>query len=566
MPHSPTPPRRRTASRPNPRAARGSSPLPARLFALLTLVAPALAQSNTTPGLDLRLADTWAMAAYQRVGTYPNGISAVGFWTTCCNPGSVAIPFQAAMSPDHGFIHYLVARESDGRLQQISDWSYVKHTFGSNNDPSACGTCAGPGRFSFVEVGCADTYASIQTVDHFLLGPPEEIDPWLGVWNPVCSYFDRGDPAVGGPQMCDGVRSLTNTQSYALNATVVHQPQVHDEDFLVPGASYYWQAGYLVPHEGEATRGDNIGSREFFPSWNGSGFTFTEGVTMQHGSVLQRWSGATVTSATNGADDGRFFVGVKVTGPVNGFWHYEYAVHDRDNHRGLGALHVPVCPTAQVRNFGFHDVDGNPLNDWIGSKVGNEVVWQTNGNPLHWNELFNFWFDCDAAPVPGSTLGLDQYDVGPGALTVSVLSTAPLGLYAEDLGPGCGAPAPVLFAAGSPQRATIGNASFTLQSAQNPAGAGCAFVLTLQPGSLPLGGGCTLYSSSWAGLVAPWMVVSDGQGLAQMPLPIPNDPTFEGIDLCFQAANVTAGGAFLGAFDLSNGLRVRIGSLITSCP
>ena len=47
---------------------------------------------------------------------------------------------------------------------------------------------------------------------------------------------------------------------------------------------------------------------------------------------------------------------------------------------------------------------------------------------------------------------------------------------------------------------------------------------------------------------------------------ITGDVPVEGIDLNFQAANITAGGAFLGTFDLSNGLRIRIGSLIAGCP
>ena len=53
-----------------------------------------------------------------------------------------------------------------------------------------------------------------------------------------------------------------------------------------------------------------------------------------------------------------------MTGPVNGIWHYKYAVHNRDNKRGLGSLRIPVCPQAQVTNFGFHDVDRDPLTYW----------------------------------------------------------------------------------------------------------------------------------------------------------------------------------------------------------
>ncbi len=528
--------------------------------------AAASAQANAVPGLDLRLEATWAIAAFQRAGSYPNGRSAIGAWTTCCNPGTVAIPFQAAMNPAHGFIHYLVAREANGRLEQISDWSYVKHTFGSNNDPSTCGSCAGPGRFSWVEIGCSDTYANSQAVDHFNLGPPEEIDPWLGAWNPQCSHFDRGEPPVAPSQLCDSIRSLDHNQASVLNQTVVHQVQVRDADFQTAGARFWWQAGYLVPAEAEAVRADNIGSREFFATWTGSAWSLAEGPTMLPGTILQRWSGASITSGTNGADDGRLYVAVRVTGPVQGLYHYEYAVHNRDNHRGVGAFRVPICADARALNFGFHDVDANPLDDWIGSKQGSELVWSGTANPLHWNSIFNFWVDTDAAPGT-AVVALDQLAPGPGAPTVAFAATAPVGLFAQHLGAGCGSNgAPRLFADGAPARATLGNASFTLRAAGNPTGAACGFVLTTTPGTLALGGGCTLYSLGFPGLLPPFMTIADGAGVAHMPLPVPTDPAFEGIDLDFQAANITASGAYLGAFDLSNGLRVRVGTAIAGCP
>ncbi|MFO1077746.1 MAG: hypothetical protein U1E73_08470 [Planctomycetota bacterium] len=537
------------------------------LYALLSLCLPftaLLAQANTIPGLDLQLLDTWAIAAFQRAGSYPAGKSAIGVITTCCNPGSVAVPFQAAMNPDHGFIHYIVAREADGRLEQISDWSYIKHTFGSSNNNSTCGPCAGQGNSSYVEVGCSDTYGNYQAVDHFNMGPPEELDPWLGTWVPQCSYFDQGDPPVAPNQTCDGIRSLTHAQASVLNLGVHHQVQVRDQDLLTPGARWYWQAGYIVPSEADAERDNNLGSREFFPTWNGSGFDMGDGPAMLQGTILQRWNGAAISSASNGNDDGRFYVAVKVTGPANGVYHYEYAVHNRDNGRGMAAFHVPMCGSARAWNFGFHDVDQDPLDDWIAQQIGNEVVWSTGSNPQRWNTLFNFWFDSDAAPVPGGSLVLDQAAIGPGALSVSVLSVAPMGLYAQYLGSGCGAVTPpVLFADG---RATIGNSGFVLRSAGNPAGVACGFVLTTTPGTTLLGGACSLYSASWTGYLAPFMTIADAAGGGAMPLAIPNSPAFEGIDLDFQAANIHAGGAFLGAFDLSNGLRVRVGSLIAGCP
>jgi hypothetical protein len=534
---------------------------------LAVLAAPVPAQPNVIAGLDLALESTTGLNDFVRSGAFPNGASAWGAWTTCCNPGTVPVLFQAAMDPDHAFIHMIVARESGGRLVQISDWSYVKHTFGSSNDPSTCGTCAGPGTFSQVEVGCSDTYANSQFVDHYWLGPPKEVNPWTGVWDPMCSHFDKGEPLAPLAQQCDGVRSLTTSQAAALNASLNHQMRVYDADLVVAGATYWWQAGYLVPGEAEGNRTNNIGSRQFTATWNGSSYSVTALGTMLPGTILQRWTGATISSAANGPDDGRLYVAVKVTGPTNGLYHFEYAVHNRDNERGVGGFRVPLCAQAQVSNVGFHDVDQDASNQWTASVVGAELVVSTAGNPLRWNSIFNFWFDCDAAPVPGGTLNLDQFDPGPGAASVAVTSTAPLGLYNQNLGPGCGNPAPPsLYATGSPPRATLGNATFALQSSGNPAGAACAFVASLVDGTFPLAPGCTLYSASPATLFPPLPAAANGSGVATLGIGVPNDPALEGAHVDFQAANVAAGGAFLSNFNLSNGLRVRIGNAVSTCP
>ncbi len=543
------------------------------LVALLGAAAAAdvLAQSNTIPGRDLRLETTSSIARFRRTGVHPNGVQAIGARTTCCNPGVGAIPFQAAMDPDHGFIHYIVARESGGRLVQISNYAWIKHTFGSNNDPGACGPCASVPTTSFVEPGCSDTYVASQAVDHFNLGPPAEVDPWLVTWNPVCSYFDRGNPAVAPALQCDGVRSLTQSQAQALNTAINLAMRVHDDDLVVPNATFWYQAGYLVPGEAEANRGDNIGSRQFTPTWNAgsNSWTLADGPSFLHGSILQRWTGASIDSATNGADDGRYFVAVVVTGPVDGRYHYEYAVHNRDSARGTGAFRVPVCAEAQVWNLGFHDVDRDPLTDWTAAKVGGEIVFQTTTvqpNPLQWNSVYNFWFDSDAAPQPGTVL-LDQYTIGPGALTLGVASTTPSGVFNQFLGAGCGAPAaPSLYATGAPDRALLGNGTFALRASGNPAVAPCALLLSVAPGTTALPGGCTAYTADVGSLLGPIVVLADAAGHAAIPLAVPPDPALEGQTFDFQLLNVTAGGALLGAFNASNGLRIRVGNLVSGCP
>jgi hypothetical protein len=526
-----------------------------------------LAQANTIPGRDIRLQDAFWIERYVRAGTFPNGVQAIGTWTVCCNPGTSPIPFLAPMNPTHAYIQYLVARESAGRFVQISNQAWVKHTFGSSNDPSPCGNCLNPGLSGFVEPGCND--ANYQAVDHFNLGPPDEIDPWLGTWNPVCSYFDVGNPPVAPAQQCDGIRSVDGAQAAVLNTAINQAMRVHDDDLNVAGANFYYQAGYLIPFEADALRGDNLGSRQFTATWNGGQWDLADSSAFLQGSILQRWSGATISSNSNGADDGRFFVAVKVTGPNNGLYHYEYAVQNRDNRRGMGAFRVPVCVDAQVSGFGFHDVDRAAISDWTAAKVGGQIVFQTNGvspNPLRWNAIYNFWFDCDAAPQPGTTL-LDQYDIGPGALAVSVPSTTPGGLWSQHLGAGCGNPgAPSLFASGSPARATIPNASYTLRSTGNPAGAACGFLLSTVPGSVNLGGGCTAWTGDVTTLLGPVTTLADGGGATSMSLAVPNTPSLEGVSLDFQMLNIAAGGVFLNAFNLSNGLRVRIGNLIAGCP
>ncbi|MEO6596711.1 MAG: hypothetical protein ABIP94_18345, partial [Planctomycetota bacterium] len=376
--------------------------VPLLLLALVavTTTDSLLAQSNKIPGRDIMLQDTYSIARYRRTGTYPNGVQAIGAYTICCNPGTSAIPFQAAMNANHGFIHYILARESNGRLEQISNYAWVKHTFGSNNNPSPCGNCVNQATTSFVEPGCNDTYANSQAVDHFNLGPPGEVDPWLGAWVPVCSHFDRGNPAVAPALQCDGIRSLTQTQATALNTSIGDAMRLYDSDLVVPGASFYYQAGYLIPGEAEDLRGNNIGSRQFTPTFGTTQWTLTDGPSYLLGTILQRWTGASIDSSPNGSDDGRYYVAVKVTGPTNGLHHYEYAVHNLDNKRGMGAFRIPVCPEAQALNFGFHDIDRDPLSDWGGAKVGSEIVFQPHPgsvNPLRWNSIFNFSFDCDAA-------------------------------------------------------------------------------------------------------------------------------------------------------------------------
>jgi hypothetical protein len=134
-------------------------------------------------------------------------------------------------------------------------------------------------------------------------------------------------------------------------------------------------------------------------------------------------------------------VAVKVTGPFGGLYHYEYAVQNLDNHRGGASLRIPLDASATFANPGFHDIDGDSTNDWTVSRVGNEVSFlAAANNPLDWNTLYNFWFDCSAAPSVGQVL-IDEARLGPGAIQVAVNSEVPSGIptaRVARVGEGCG--------------------------------------------------------------------------------------------------------------------------------
>ncbi|MCC6408772.1 MAG: hypothetical protein IT453_16540, partial [Planctomycetes bacterium] len=395
-------------------------------FVFVAFAATASAQSNTIPGLDIRLSSLGGLQNWGRSGAFPNGVSGVSMATTVCNVGSVTVGWNQPMNPDHPMISFVVAREENGRFEQISDRSYVKHGFLSTNQNS-CGTCGSVGGSpSLLKVGCSDTYSTGNNGNRYYLGPADEIDPWRGDWTSQCSYFDRGDPAVAPPQDCDNLRSLSMTMANGLPVTA-HRINLTDADLDHPAATYWYQGMYTVRGEAEANRGNNTAVKQFTPTWNGTAWVVAPTGAQFSGTILDRWTGATVNSNTNGVDDGRLYVGVKVTGPSAGVWHYEYVVYNRDNFRAAGALHIPLAAGATVSNVTFRDLDTNVGNDWQFAQLSNELVFTTALNPLEWGTLYNFGFDCDAGPL-ASAASLNPFHAGGGAGVISVGTTAPLDL------------------------------------------------------------------------------------------------------------------------------------------
>jgi hypothetical protein len=417
-------------------------PLGITLAASLSL--PAAAQK------DVAVVDLAGVQQMGRTGVYPNGLTAIASISAICNQGSEDIPWLAAMNEDHPMMAFLMARERGGRFEQISDRSYVKHAVNAFNTPG-CGACPVFGSQPVLAVGCVDTYQASINANNYHLGPPDEIDPFLATWTAACSHFDRGEPPEPPPLDCDGIRSLTQAQATAMGP-IGHRLQVPDAELDDDTASYYWQVHNLVRGEAESLRGDNLGWRGVDPTWGGTNWTFPTTTFVQTGSVLNAWSGATVSSAVNGAVDGRVFVAGRVTSVACGT-HFEYAVHNRDNAGGIHVFRVPLASGAVVVNAGMKDVDGDPLNDWTVALGPTEVAFIAPAGPLAWNTIYNFWFDTDASAQAGSasleqasgsgTLSVAGLPVPSGALAVAATAYCTAGTAAS----GCRA---VLSASGFP--------------------------------------------------------------------------------------------------------------------
>lgn len=536
------------------------------------LCATAFAQSNQRgPGYNAALTNAYSATDWGRRGVYPNGQVAVSFANQLCNPGSINVNWYspggsigASIQSDHPKFGFLVARELDGRLVQISDWSYCKHAFFALSSASVCGGTCQPTSGNQLGVSCSDIYSNGNNASRNYLGPPAEIDPWLGTWNPIGSYFDIGQPLQAGyPLPADQIYSLSTTGYDALEKRVI-LPEA-----LVPvGQDMFFQILVIVEGERVENRANNIGTNSFrmtivnpTATGNSAWSTVTTG-SMQQNTILHRWAGATVTTGSNGGTgtyfdaDGRFDVAVKVTGPTNGRWHYEYCVMNRDNSRGGGAFRVPVCPSARVENIGFRDIDQDPLNDWPATVSGGEIAWlATASNAHNWNTLYNFWFDCDVAPTAGNVV-IDQARPGPGAATVTVATTVPGLQPSVWLGAGCGTPATELQVNGVP---SAGNGAFAVEIAGAPA----TFVaLFYSNPAVPtsLGSGCDLFLDGSAfGTVG--LYVTDGSGLASVAMPVL--PTQTPADLVFQGASFVPSPPLFGLFGLTNGLKVRFAS--TGC-
>lgn len=314
-------------------------------------------------------------------GTYPNRTLGLGVLTTSCNTGSNNIEWYAAMNERHPVISFNVYRVKDDRFEHISD-SWLKHGWlATNSTSTGCAPCNNPGSGQLLGPGCSDTYGVFNNTDQDDLGPRNEINPFAGTWECTGSYFSG--------YINDCVKRNNNSGLSSID----HKLQVREAD-LSGSTAYYYEAYYVTA--GDSDKYNNLGSRVFTPTWNGTSWAFSNQTDFQRGPALQRWGNVRTIALPR--DEGDVHVASRVTARTGNVYRYTYVVYNHDVDRQVNTFAIPVPDSANVTNLYFHDPDHNSGNEWSSVRNGGRIQWSTTTNPITWSNAYTFSFDCDIEP------------------------------------------------------------------------------------------------------------------------------------------------------------------------
>lgn len=345
-----------------------------------------------------------------------NGIRAYSLGSNTCNIGNQNLPWGAT-SPLLAMNAY---RLHGGRLQQIG-MSWVKNGTGAAASNGCAFPCNGQGG-SVLGAGCLDVYGSSFNGGQNILGPRSAVNAFTGQY-----------PGQSSPQ----------------SGTIAERLQIRESDLSAtnfPGARYLVEGVYVAA--ADATSGNslnnasyklvNVGASPYNMTAFGSMYETIPAIFAwrDHGLGTNIVDPSVEIVPADVPDEGRFFVGHKVTDLGNGQWRYDYAVYNLNSHRSASLISVPKTAGATISSIGFHDVDyhsGEPYSnaDWISSEDTDHVQWSSpqtfeqnaNTNALRWGTMYNFWFTADVPPADGEmVIGLFR----PGTpASISVMVQAP---------------------------------------------------------------------------------------------------------------------------------------------
>ncbi|MCB9849322.1 MAG: hypothetical protein H6817_01305 [Phycisphaerales bacterium] len=379
---------------------------------------------------------------------------AISVGTTSCNLGDTPLLWQSS-NTNHPVIGQNMYRLKNNRFEQIG-MSWLKHGFlALANDSCGCG-CQNPGTGALLGIGCSDPYSSglngSQTGSGGTggLGPRFEVNPHTGSFN--WPYAFQGQ---GGNTIYKRLQFRTADIDPALN----------------PGALYFVEGQYVTPDDAAANNNDNnasyrqVSTTESSVSMNGMPSTVREKPAIRawkinDSSVME----VDVRAQDTGGAEGLIIMAGKATNLGGGQWHYEYAIHNLNSHRGVASVTIPFPAGTSISNAGFHDVDYHDGDgeggttrsgtDWTITIGIDQITWNTqtavqnnNANALLWGTTYNFRFDANVGP--------DMTEVELGYFRSGGPSSALVEIIGPPQGPGdCqpnGIPDPVEIGQGSSQ-------------------------------------------------------------------------------------------------------------------
>lgn len=352
------------------------------------------------------------------------GISAYSIGTTSCNIGDAVLAWYSSTN-QHPVIAQNMYRLKDGRFEMIG-MSWLKHGFCALSG-TLCGPCQSTS-CATLGIGCSDPYSSGLNGSQSNLGPRSQVNATSGFFP-----YPFSAPAAA--------------------ATIGRRLQVLADDLnpsMNAGALYFGEGHYITPDEpAHGTDLNNAAYRQILVGGISSGTwqLSLAGPTHQQKAAIWAWKehGLGIgqpdpdvqIEAVDVPGDGRFLVGFKATDLGDGWWNYEYAVHNYNSHRSGGSFRVPLPAGVEVSEIGFHGVphhSGEPYatQPWSASIDGDAIVWRTqpyavnpNANALRWSTLYNFRFNAAAAPMeveavlglfrPGDLAAVEVTVLGPAA-------------------------------------------------------------------------------------------------------------------------------------------------------
>ena len=365
-------------------------------------------------GPDIMVGDMSGLAQFGSSA----GQVGLGIGTTSCNNGDQPVHFFQLPNTDHSVVSQNLYRMSGGasnddRFEQIGQ-AWVKHTFGANQDDACSFGCTPAPDGTTLGVGCSDPYSASQNAsqtDHVgALGSRAWVNPFTGAF-----------PSNPRPENHAGHVHTGTSHRILVNASDLNTA-------MNVGATYYAEVQYDSPHEyawcqahpGQCNMYNNASYRRYSVAGTTT-FTFAAvGSTVRTTPATGAWTGATsATIEPQLGVDGRAFIVYKVTNPLSGVWHYEYAIHNQNLDRSIQSFTVPLGCGITASNLGFHAPPNHPgfPNDgtlgnagfsnvsWTSNQTSDAVSWNTetfaqnqNANAIRFGTLYNFRFDSNRPP------------------------------------------------------------------------------------------------------------------------------------------------------------------------